>query len=101
MDDDEYIWNNSLIYPTVNVTSTDHTILAGMTDWGDDFNSASNSAIQTESLEVNGVDVGEFMESINQRLLILQDDFEKHKKYPALKEAYEQYKLIEKLLKEE
>jgi hypothetical protein len=39
------------------------------------------------------------LEIIEERLLIVEPDLSLHEKYPALKEAYEQYKIIEKLVK--
>ena len=38
------------------------------------------------------------LEKIEERLLILMPDLEKHEKYPALKSAYEKYLMIEKLV---
>jgi hypothetical protein len=38
------------------------------------------------------------IEQIQKSLCILEPDFELHEKFPALKEAYEYYKLIEKLV---
>ena len=46
------------------------------------------------------VDVGEFMKSISERLCVLQPNFEAMEQYPALKDAYDQYKMLEKLLTE-
>jgi hypothetical protein len=37
------------------------------------------------------------VEMLKKRLLILQPCFEKHEQYPALKEAYEHYLLIERM----
>ena len=54
----------------------------------------------SEKLEVNGIDVGATLKTIQERFLILEDDFQKHEQYPALKDAYEKYKLIELLLKD-
>jgi len=54
----------------------------------------------TGKLEVDGIDVGATLKTLQERFLILEEDFEKHEQYPALKDAYEKYKLIEKLLKE-
>lgn len=44
------------------------------------------------------VDINKRLDQIEARLLILQPAIELHEKYPALKEAYEHYKLIEKLV---
>jgi len=101
MDKDELPWDAGIIYPSTPTTpitadiqaSYISAISAGTDNWQD-----VAKEIDTNSLTVNGVDVGEFMESVNKRLLILQDDFEKHEKYPALKQLYEQYKMMEKLL---
>ena len=46
------------------------------------------------------IDVGEFMKSISERLCVLQPNFEAMEQYPALKDAYDQYKMLEKLLME-
>jgi len=40
------------------------------------------------------------MEKIEERLAILHPSFGLHDKFPALKEAYEQYKIIERLVNE-
>lgn len=42
--------------------------------------------------------VAETLDTIMERLLILQPDLEKTEKYPALKEAYDNYKMIEALI---
>jgi hypothetical protein len=68
------------------------------------------TAVNNEALKVAGklviedldgnnkIDVGETLKSISERLCVLQPDFEAHEHYPALKDAYEQYKMLEKLL---
>lgn len=48
----------------------------------------------------NTVDVGASIRAINERLLVLTPNFEAMEKYPALKDAYDQYKMLEKLLME-
>jgi len=42
--------------------------------------------------------VGETLEAILDRLAMLSPDFEKMEKYPALREAYENYRLIEAMI---
>jgi hypothetical protein len=42
--------------------------------------------------------VAETLETILERMLILQPNFEKMEQYPALKEAYDNYKLVEALI---
>lgn len=49
----------------------------------------------------NKYDVLEFIQSVSERLCVLQPNFEAHEKYPALRDAYEQYKMLEKLLLED
>jgi len=53
-----------------------------------------------DNLTLDGVDIKETLEQIKERLLILEPNFAMHEKYPALKDAYEQYKMLEKLLNE-
>lgn len=38
------------------------------------------------------------MDLIEEKLLILQNNIEKHEKYPALKDLYDQYKMIEAII---
>ena len=47
------------------------------------------------------LDLHERITKIEKRLLILDPNFELHDKYPSLKEAYEQYKIIERLITNE
>lgn len=56
-----------------------------------------NLVIQDQNGE-NKIDVGEFMKTIGERLCVLQPNLEAHEQYPALKDAYDQYKMLEKLL---
>lgn len=59
-----------------------------------------DAIIKTNKNTVNLDEVAAMMETLKERLLIITPDFEKHEKYPALKEAYEHYKLIEAMCKE-
>lgn len=49
-------------------------------------------------IRINGKSLKEFMEKVEERLLILQPDPKKLEKYAALRKAYEHYKLMEKLV---
>ena len=60
-----------------------------------------DAIIKTNKNTVNLDEMAEVVETLKERLLILAPAFEKHEKYPALKEAYDHYKLIEALCKEE
>ena len=55
----------------------------------------------TISTERNTIDIDELadiIETVKKRLLILTPSFEMHEKYPMLKELYDEYKAMEKLL---
>jgi len=54
--------------------------------------------IETPKHQINVDELAEFMDIVKKRLLILIPEFEKHKKYPMLKELYDEYKAMEKLL---
>jgi len=53
-----------------------------------------------DDLEVDGQNLKELMNTITERLAILSPDPKKLEKFKALKNAYEQYKLLEKLCME-
>jgi hypothetical protein len=60
-----------------------------------------NPVLSTDKSAINLDELAEMMKVMRERLLILIPDFEKHEKYIALKKAYDHYKLIEAMLKEE
>ena len=48
-------------------------------------------------VNINGQDLGEFMEAMSRRLAILVPDPDKLEHFEALKKAYDHYKMLEKL----
>lgn len=65
-------------------------------------NTTGPGTMHASDVLINGKSLEKTLESIQERLAILDDpNPEKLKKYAALKKAYEQYKLLEKLLNEE
>ena len=68
--------------------------------WEDLSTGGSSETVTCDKLKVDGIDVGATLKTLQSRFLILEEDFQKHEQYPALKAAYEQYKIIEKLLLE-
>ena len=77
-------WHNS----GYNGFSTNHNIAAEL------------PTVTYKQLTVDGVDVGQTLKTICERLSILQPDPIKLEKYAALKKAYEEYKLLEALCSE-
>ena len=59
-----------------------------------------NPTIKTDKHVLNLDDMAETLTALKERLLILTPAFEKHEKYPMLKQAYEHYKLVEKMCSE-
>ncbi len=53
--------------------------------------------VVTRDINVDGQSLKEFMQNVNERLCILTPKPELLEKYDALKEAYENYKILEKL----
>ena len=72
------------------------------------FNGSINGAVLTKPQKVvfqgsNGKQVTvdeviDFMEIMKRRMLILEPNFQKHELFPALKEAYENYMVLERLM---
>jgi hypothetical protein len=54
--------------------------------------------IQTSKNKIDLDELAEMMETLKKRLLILTPNFEQMEKYPMLKELYDEYKAMEKLL---
>lgn len=60
--------------------------------------SSSKSVLRTSKNEIDLDELADLIEVLKKRLLILTPDFEKHEKYPMLKELYNEYKAMERLL---
>jgi hypothetical protein len=60
-----------------------------------------DAMIKTKKNTINLDEMAVMMDTIKERLLILTPNFEQHEKYPILKDLYEQYKVVEAMLKEE
>lgn len=64
---------------------------------------ATATATVTDDLTISRpgkstIKVGESLDMLMERLLVIEANFQKMEKYPALKEAYNNYKLIEALV---
>jgi hypothetical protein len=56
------------------------------------------TTIKTAKNEIDIDELANMMEVLKKRLLIIAPNFEMHEKYPMLKEMYNEYKAMEKLL---
>jgi len=56
------------------------------------------TTIKTAKHTIDIDELAEMMETLKKRLLILAPNFEKHEKYPMLKQMYDEYKAMEALL---
>ena len=75
-----------------NITyNTNTSLSAGDTVYG-------KTTIKTATNEIDIDELANMMEVLKKRLLIIAPNFEMHEKYPMLKEMYNEYKAMEKLL---
>ena len=111
MDKDDYTIDLSGL--TFDASTDANTIDISGFDTSDVYSFSSISAISADTITItdsNDYDftinrpgkpplrVGETLERIMERLAILEPDFDKMDRYPALREAYNNYKTIEALL---
>lgn len=71
--------------------NTSNSLSAGTTEYG-------KTTIKTAKNTIDIDELADMMNTLKKRLLILTPNFEKHEKYPMLKELYDEYKAMEKLL---
>jgi len=71
--------------------TTSASLSAGDTVYG-------KTTIKTAKNEIDIDELADMMTTLKKRLLIIAPNFEMHEKYPMLKEMYDEYKAIEKLL---
>jgi hypothetical protein len=90
------IANSSTLY--VNGNTNYHSTIATFNN-SDSALQVSGDANISGNLTVNGVDVGNTLLAIQDRLAILVPDTKKLEQFAALKEAYEHYKMLEALCK--
>lgn len=80
----------------------DDTITIGSSSFSSINISNSNEVnatyIQTAKHRIDIDELAEVFETVKKRLLILAPNFEMHEKYPMLKELYDEYKAMERLL---
>jgi hypothetical protein len=89
------------VSPSYYVGSSADTITIGPSSYNGNFsfsNEVSANYIQTEKHRIDLDELAEVFETVKKRLLILTPNFEMHEKYPMLKELYDEYKAMERLL---
>ena len=62
------------------------------------INEDNKSYIKTGKSKIDIDELADMMATLQKRLLVLTPSFEMHEKYPMLKEMYDEYKAMEKLL---
>jgi len=83
-------------WTTVSNTNPVSTAVLSIMAQGD-----GDAMIKTKKNTINLDEMATLMETLKERLLMLTPNFEKMEQYPALKEAYDHYKLIEALCRED
>lgn len=63
-----------------------------------DTTTYGKTIIKTAKSTIDIDELADMMDTLKKRLLILAPNFEKHEKYPMLKELYNEYKAMEALL---
>lgn len=83
-------------YPyTVSITNNDLSFFPTSDIYG---SSQSPTIINTRNGTVNMDELVDLIEVIKKRLLILTPNFEMHERYPLLKQMYDEYVALERLL---
>jgi hypothetical protein len=85
-----YLSSNGIGQSTYTIGSSQPSINIG--------SDGTKSFIQTNKHKIDIDELGDMMATLKKRLLILTPNFEMHEKYPMLKEMYDEYKAMEKLL---
>lgn len=71
---------------------------AGSSSFNADTTEYGKTTIKTAKSTIDIDELADMMETLKKRLLIIAPNFEKHEKYPMLKELYNEYKAMEALL---
>lgn len=82
--DGQYSYTSSPIYTIYNIPGYSHD--------------PEKTVLKTSKNEIDLDELADLMKILKKRLLIIAPDFEKHEKYPMLKQLYDEYKALERLL---
>lgn len=86
------------IVNSIYTTSTTNSLWSGLANQPVLTLCGDTPTIKTDRHSLNVDELAEFMNVMKERMLVLTPNFEKHELYPALKQAYDNYKLIERML---
>lgn len=103
--------NNSMVYSSSTTNTSPYTIgttsgfngtytISGI-DYGTPGLKVTGDADFEGDITIKGRSLTDMLDTINERLAILHPDPAKLEKYAALKEAYEHYKMLERLIGDE
>jgi len=95
--DELIIHNKKIVNPCGEITFTDNAIGRSNLIYVSGNNSI-NAISLTDLNKERHEEIIEHLTALEERLLILQNNIEKHEKYSALKDLYDQYKMIEALI---
>lgn len=91
--------SNSSVYAIGSNGSANWSTVGSISSPGLSVNSGTGkNYIRTPKSEIDIDELADMMQTLKKRLLIIAPDFEKHEKYPMLKEMYDEYKAMESLL---
>lgn len=82
---------SALNVPMGQPTLTSNAVTMGRTLYNE-------TGIKTNKHTIDLNELGDMMETVKKRLLILTPNFEQLEQYPMLKAAYDEFKMLEKLL---
>ena len=94
---------NSLPFVGSNASNGSGNVLIGQdlsvnSQWENSFVVKAKEFIMQDPESGEEINISATLKALQERLLILTPNFEAMEEYPALKDAYEQYKMLEKLL---
>lgn len=100
-----YTSSSGYTYTTNNTgaIASQNSNLSWNTPWQSSKVTLGNNGIEMDEscdLKIGDISLKDFMQQMSDRLAILQPDPKKLEKFEALKQAYEHYKLLEKLCNE-
>jgi hypothetical protein len=86
---------------TTSANNATYTMSSTGSNWNNSFSTTGITLDSTADIKIGDKSLMETLTKIEDRLAILTPDLKKLEKFAALKKAYEQYKLMEKLCQED
>lgn len=98
IDNNEHFSGSSVVVGSISGNLVSSSITGGVSISAAIDDSVSSSITGGTSISAAIDDIKKTVEALKKRMLVINPDFERHEQYPALKQAYDTYVLLDRMI---